>query len=291
MGSTRIKAISLTLLAAVLILGGFLVYITLTDYKPQEITTLTVNNNPQQVMKQGESFSVTTFNIGYAGLDKGQDFFMDGGTKSRSSSREQTKINLEAVASLMTVTDSDLFMLQEVDIDSSRSNGIDEVSYLSNKFADYSNVFATNYKVPWVPLPVLDPMGSVNSGLLTLSRFNSTSNIRYDLPGKETWPRQQFDLDRAFVESRFPVDNGKELILVNLHLSAFDQGGTIRKQQLEYLSAYIKKENDKGNYLILGEIGTIPFRVQLLMLSRQRRIGRNGCKNSLNIFNRAFSGL
>lgn len=291
MGSTRIKAISFTLLAAVLILGGFLVYITLTDYKPQEITTLTVNNNPQQVMKQGESFSVTTFNIGYAGLDKGQDFFMDGGTKSRSSSREQTKINLEAVASLMTVTDSDLFMLQEVDIDSSRSNGIDEVSYLSNKFADYSNVFATNYKVPWVPLPVLDPMGSVNSGLLTLSRFNSTSNIRYDLPGKETWPRQQFDLDRAFVESRFPVDNGKELILVNLHLSAFDQGGTIRKQQLEYLSAYIKKENDKGNYLILGEIGTIPFRVQLLMLSRQRRIGRNGCRNSLNIFNRAFSGL
>lgn len=291
MGSTRIKAISLTLLAAVLILGGFLVYITLTDYKPQEITTLTVNNNPQQVLKQGESFSVTTFNIGYAGLDKGQDFFMDGGTKSRSSSREQTKTNLEAVASLMTTTDSDLFMLQEVDVDSSRSNGIDEVSFLSNKFADYSNVFATNYKVPWVPLPVLDPMGSVNSGLLTLSRFNSTSNIRYDLPGKETWPRQQFDLDRAFVESRFPVDNGKELILVNLHLSAFDQGGTIRKQQLEYLSAYIKKENDKGNYLILGEIGTIPFRVQLLMLSRQRRIGRNGCKNSLNIFNRAFSGL
>ncbi|MEK4285985.1 endonuclease/exonuclease/phosphatase family protein [Paenibacillus sp. FSL R7-0163] len=252
MGSTRIKAISLTLLAAVLILGGFLVYITLTDYKPQEITTLTVNNNPQQVLKQGESFSVTTFNIGYAGLDKGQDFFMDGGTKSRSSSREQTKTNLEAVASLMTTTDSDLFMLQEVDVDSSRSNGIDEVSFLSNKFADYSNVFATNYKVPWVPLPVLDPMGSVNSGLLTLSRFNSTSNIRYDLPGKETWPRQQFDLDRAFVESRFPVDNGKELILVNLHLSAFDQGGTIRKQQLEYLSAYIKKENDKGNYLILG---------------------------------------
>lgn len=291
MGSTRIKAISLTLLAAVLILGGFLVYITLTDYKPQEITTLTVNNNPQQVLKQGESFSVTTFNIGYAGLDKGQDFFMDGGTKSRSSSREQTKTNLEAVASLMTTTDSDLFMLQEVDVDSSRSNGIDEVSFLSNKFADYSNVFATNYKVPWVPLPVLDPMGSVNSGLLTLSRFNSTSNIRYDLPGKETWPRQQFDLDRAFVESRLPVDNGKELILINLHLSAFDQGGTIRKQQLEYLSAYIKKENDKGNYLILGEIGTIPFRVQLLMLSRQRRIGRNGCKNSLNIFNRAFSGL
>jgi len=252
MSSTTIKIIGFALLAAVLIFGGFLLYITITDYKPKETTPLTVNHNQEQMMKQGEPFAITTFNIGYAGLDKNQDFFMDGGTKSRSSSEEQTKTNLEAIASLMTTSGSDLFMLQEVDLDSSRSNHIDEVSLLSNTFSDYSNVFATNYKVPWVPIPVLDPMGSVNSGLLTLSKFGSTSNVRYDLPGKESWPRQLFELDRAFLESRFPVDNGKELILINLHLSAFDQGGTIRKQQLEYLSTYIQRENDKGNYLILG---------------------------------------
>jgi endonuclease/exonuclease/phosphatase family metal-dependent hydrolase len=252
MRSNTIKIFSLALLAAILILGGFLLFITITDYKPEEITSLTVDNNQEQLMKQGEPFSITTFNIGYAGLDKDQDFFMDGGTMSRSSSREQTKTNLEAIASLMTTTGSDLFILQEVDVNSSRSHGIDEVSYLANTFSKHSNVFATNYKVPWVPIPVLDPMGSVDSGLLTLSQFNSTSNIRYDLPGKESWPRQQFDLDRAFIESRFPVDNGKELIVINLHLSAFDQGGTIRKQQLEYLATYIQQENDKGNYLILG---------------------------------------
>jgi len=190
--------------------------------------------------------------MGYAGLDKEQDFFMDGGTQSRSKSKEQTKLNLEAIASVMKATGSSLFMLQEVDVNSSRSNGINEVSYLSNTFPHYSSVFGTNYKVTWVPVPVLDPMGSVHSGLLTLSQYASTSNVRYDLPGKESWPRQQFDLDRAFMESRFPVNNGKELILINLHLSAFDKGGTICKQQLEYLSTYIEKENNKGNYLILG---------------------------------------
>ena len=86
----------------------------------------------------------------------------------------------------------------------------------------------------------------MNSGLLTLSKFGSTSNVRYDLPEKKAWPRQLFELDRAFMESRFPVDNGKELILINLHLSAFDQGGTIRKQQLEYLSTYIQERMIKA---------------------------------------------
>lgn len=252
MASKIIKPISFIVLAAVLIVGGFLLYITFTDYKPKEIVELTVHNNQEQLLKQGKPFSVTTFNIGYAGLDKDQDFFMDGGTLSRSSSEEQTKVNLEAIASFMTKTGSELFMLQEVDVKSSRSYGIDEVSSLSSTFSNYSNVFATNYKVPWVPIPVFDPMGSAYSGLLTLSEFKSTSNARYDLPGKEAWPRQQFDLDRAFMESRFPVDNGKELVLINLHLSAFDKGGNIRKQQLAYLSTYIQQENEKGNYLILG---------------------------------------
>ena len=252
MVSKIIKSISIILLTAVLIVGGFLLYITFTDYKPEEITPLTVNNNQERILKHGEAFSVTTFNIGYAGLDKDQDFFMDGGSMSRSSSEEQTRVNLEAISSFMTTVGSDLYLLQEVDVDSSRSYGIDQVSFLSSTFSNYSNVFATNYKVPWVPIPVLDPMGSAYSGLLTLSKLQSTNNTRYDLPGKETWPVQQFELDRAFMESRLPVDNGKELVLINLHLSAFDQGGTIRKQQLEYLSTYIRQENEKGNYLILG---------------------------------------
>ncbi|MNZ69643.1 Endonuclease/Exonuclease/phosphatase family protein [compost metagenome] len=116
----------------------------------------------------------------------------------------------------------------------------------------YGSVFAYNYKVPWVPVPLARPMGAVQSGLLTLSSFQSTSNIRFDLPGKENWPVQQFELDRGFIETRLPVDNGKELILINLHLSAFDQGGTIRKQQLEFLENYIDQEMLKENYMMIG---------------------------------------
>lgn len=252
MGKKISKILGLTLLTLTLIAGGFLLYITLTDYKPKEIVEIVIHNNKEQIFKQGTPFTVTTFNIGYAGLDKNQDFFMDGGAMSRSSSEGQTRTNLEALTSFMQTIKSDLFILQEVDIHSSRSNQINQSEYIYKAMPDYSNVFATNYKVPWVPVPILNPMGSVQSGLLTLSAFKSTSNYRFDLPGKENWPRQQLDLDRAFIESRFPVDNGKELVMINLHLSAFDKGGKIRKQQLDYLSAHIKKEYQKGSYIILG---------------------------------------
>jgi endonuclease/exonuclease/phosphatase family metal-dependent hydrolase len=252
MGKKILKIAGLLLLAAVLFAGGFLLYITLSDYKPKEVIALRAENNNERIAEQGVPYTLTTFNIGYAGLDKQQDFFMDGGKMSRSSSKKQTEDNLAAISNFMKAADSSFYFLQEVDMKSSRSYKINEADYLTSVLGDYSYAFASNYKVPWVPVPLLDPMGTVHSGLLTLSAFKSTSSMRHDLPGKESWPVQQLDLDRAFLESRIPVNNGKELILINLHLSAFDKGGLIRKQQLDYLSAYLKKESTQGNYIIVG---------------------------------------
>ncbi|MEC0088911.1 endonuclease/exonuclease/phosphatase family protein [Paenibacillus macquariensis] len=236
----------------VAIVAIFLIYVTVVDYKPTAQIQLQTDNNNGSGLKQGEAFTVTTFNIGYAGLDQGQDFFMDGGTMSRSSSRQQTEENLLSIGAILKETQSNMYLLQEVDKNASRSNHINEVEELGNLLPEYSRTFALNYKVPWVPVPVLHPMGSVVSGLLTLSKFQSTSNTRFGLPGKESWPVQQMELDRAFIASRFPVDNGKELVLINLHLSAFDKGGVIRKQQLDFLSNYIRKEIGKGSYLVIG---------------------------------------
>lgn len=232
---------------------AFLIYITSSDYKPEEqIELQAVGEVKNQALSQGQTITVTTFNIGYAGLDRGQDFFMDGGSMSRSSSKRQTEVNLSAIGDFLKGSGSDLVLLQEVDAGASRSYGIDEAEKLSGLLPDYSSAFAINYKVPWVPVPVLSPMGAVKSGLMTLSAYASASDTRYDLPGKESWPVQQLELDRAFIASRFPVDNGKELVLINLHLSAFDKGGKIRKRQLEYLNAFIIEEAAKNNYMIIG---------------------------------------
>lgn len=237
---------------AIIVIGGFLGYVSLTDYKPNAVEPLLIRHPVSETINFAKPFTITTFNIGYGGLDANQDFFMDGGTMSRSSSLAQTKRNMEAITATMSQLNSDIYLLQEVDVAATRSYHMNEVNYFIDKLPEYSSVFAYNYKTPWVPIPLMKPMGRAESGLLSLSKFHIDSQTRYDLPGKESWPVQLFELDRAFVEMRLPVSNGKELILLNLHLSAFDEGGTIRKQQLDFLSQYIKQQIATGHYLIIG---------------------------------------
>ena len=41
-------------------------------------------------------------------------------------------------------------------------------------------------------------------------------------------------------------------MLINLHMSAYDEGGTIRAKQLEMLNAVLSEERAAGNYVIAG---------------------------------------
>jgi endonuclease/exonuclease/phosphatase family metal-dependent hydrolase len=244
------------LLLAVLLPGAvFLVYLafmTVTDYRPAGTIALDIADNQAERLKRGEPLSIVTFNIGYAGLDAGEDFFMDGGVSSRCRSLPQTLANLKNIAAFLSGQKADLLLLQEVDACSSRSFRVDELAYLRARLAGHGAVFALNYKVPWVPVPVTRPMGAVRSGLLTLSRFRVGSAARIRLPGREPWPRQLAELDRCAVESRLPLQGGGELLLINVHLSVFDKGGRIRKLQLADLRKRITGAYGRGDHVIVG---------------------------------------
>ena len=58
-------------------------------------------------------------------------------------------------------------------------------------------------------------------------------------------------LDRCFLVKRFPTNNNKELIVINTHNSAYDDG-SLKKQQMEYLKTFLLTEYSKGNYIIVG---------------------------------------
>jgi endonuclease/exonuclease/phosphatase family metal-dependent hydrolase len=240
------------LLTPIAIFALYLTFMSITDYKPKEIVTLEVQNIDGKRVSLNTPFTVTTFNIGYGGLDKDQDFFMDGGTGSRGESKERVQKNTDEMISFLKSNSSSIILLQEVDVKATRSYGINQVDQISSQFSGYSSVFAYNYRVPWVPVPVTKPMGSVQSGLLVLSQYNIERADRYQLPGKEKWPVQLAELDRCFIETRIPIEGGGELVLLNIHLSAYDKGGHIRRQQLSYLKDYLEGEHNKGNHIIVG---------------------------------------
>lgn len=248
-----LKIIGLILLAFILLILGYVLFMIATDYRPKPQVPLQVEDNKDCKLESNKDLSLTTFNIGYCGMDKDVDFFMDGGVMSRSISKEKTLENLQQNEKTIANLNSDFVFLQEIDKKATRSYKVNEYNYLKDKLNDkYSFTFAINYKVPWVPIPLTHPHGQVLAGITTLSKYYIDSSIRYDLPGKEFWLRQLGDLDRCMMVDRIPVDTGKDLVLINAHLSAYDKGGKIRREQLGFITNFLKTEYRKGNYVIIG---------------------------------------
>jgi endonuclease/exonuclease/phosphatase family metal-dependent hydrolase len=178
------------------------------------------------------------------------DFFYDGGKMVRTP-ENRLKQNLAGIVHTVARNDSaDFFLLQEVDVHSKRSYGVDEVRMLTDLWGGQT-YYGKNYDVFFVPLPFSNPMGQVNSGLLSHSRYMPAQAERISLPGSYAWPKQLFMLDRCLLVMHFPLHNGKELLMVNVHHEAYDNG-TIRDQQMAFLKNFLKEESEKGNYLVLG---------------------------------------
>ena len=228
----------------------FLIFATLDDYRPEPV-------EPQQADRQVPAFtdsaslSLLIWNIGYAGLDASMDFFYDGGKQMRPP-REGVIRNLKGILeNLAPFQEYDFVLLQEVDHKAKRSYRMDQVGIIGEHFPGFGASFGMNYNVSFVPIPVKSPMGMVESGLLTLSRHAPASVTRHSFPGNYSWPVRLFMLDRCFLVNRYPLDAGNELLVINTHNSAYDDG-SLRAGQMAYLREFLLDEYEKGNHVIVG---------------------------------------
>lgn len=245
-----LKAVLVVILVAILVLTGIIVYAVITDYKPKE-KEIVFSGEKKEILNDTMEFSVLTWNIGYCGLDKEMDFFYDGGTKVFTPKLKCIS-NLYAVKEFLKQNDSvDFMFIQEIDKDSKRSYHFNEYDTLVKSLKSYYPFFARNYEVFFVPVPPSAPMGKVLSGITVFSKFQPTSSVRYSFPGQYGFPKQLFMLDRCFLVNRYPLKNGKELIVINTHNEAFDPG-QIRAAQMAYLKEFLLKEYSNGNYVIAG---------------------------------------
>ncbi len=244
---------SVLILIVVLVLGfvGLIVYAVISDYKPEEKEVISQSDKPS-VLNDSRTFTLLTWNIGYAGLDKDMDFFFDGGIKVITPEKNCLE-NISAISDFLKRNDTiDFIFIQEIDRNSKRSYRIDQYQRLSEILSGYQPSFAKNYDVFFVPMPPANPMGKVLSGIATFSKFIPESSTRYSLPGDFGFPTQLFKLDRCFMVNRYRIENGKELVLINTHNEAFDKGGDIRKAQMEKLREFVLNEYNAGNYVITG---------------------------------------
>jgi endonuclease/exonuclease/phosphatase family metal-dependent hydrolase len=234
-----------------LLLAGVIIFGTITNYTPPDIEEVYKTNKKVPQLDTSFEYSVLIWNIGYCGLGEDMDFFYDGGTRMRTS-EEITKMNLNKIGNFLLRSDADFVLLQEVDVNSKRSYHINEKDTLQNNLFEHKGFYTQNYNVKFVPMPFTNPMGKVNSGLFTLSKYEPTQVDRYAYKSEFPWPKNVFMLDRCFMVNRYPVNNGKELLIINTHNSAYDLKGDLLKKEMNLLKIFIETEYKKGNYVLVG---------------------------------------
>jgi len=247
MGFLKVLIYILVFLAV--LFAAFLLYFSLTDYRPSEREVLAEKASPDRIEK--DTLSLFIWNIGYAGLGDDMSFFYDGGSSVRTT-RERVDQNLRGISEhLRQYRGVDFFLFQEVDVASKRSYHTDQFRSLHDSLGAYHGYFALNYQVQFIPIPLGSPMGSVTSGLATFSSYLPAQVVRYDFPGRYPWPRRLFMLDRCFMVSRYPLSGGKDLMVINTHNSAYDQGA-LKKKEMEHLRQFLLEAYQQGHYLIAG---------------------------------------
>ncbi|MBU0997071.1 MAG: endonuclease [Firmicutes bacterium] len=254
----KILKILLLLISVVLVFAiGFVLTLQVTEYNPEDSIELTIENNLSDVESSYVTLDTTirvlTFNTGYASLSETEDFVMDGGVKGRMDSLEEVEANIDGITDIMTSSNADIYLLQEVDQISDRSYDTDQYSIYQDAL-QMPITIGYNYRVLFVPFPfeLGQMMGNVNSGIVTMANYHVDSATRVQLPGSFSWPLRLANLKRCIVVSRFSIQGSdKEFIVINAHLSAYDDG-TMRLQEMEAVKSILTEETNQGNYVLLG---------------------------------------
>ena len=245
------KILACFVLSLVVLVAVALGVLSAAEYRPADTEIIVADHDTETVLETGRQMTIVSWNCGYGALGDNADFFMDGGSSVYTADRERVNANLSGIRDTLRALSPDLLIMQEVDINSARSYGTDERSVIREAFPGASESFAYNFNALFVPYPV-PPIGHVESGLFTMTSAEPRIVERVSLPVPFSWPIRLVNLKRCLQVSRFPVaDSDHELVLINLHLEAYDSGEG-KEAQTRQLVSFMQEEYAKGNYVIAG---------------------------------------
>lgn len=196
-----------------------------------------------------DTLTVMTYNIGY----------LSGLTNNQAVERSPSLYaeNLQAAVELIRASDPDMIGFQEIDFGARRSLYVDQLDTLAALLGYPSSGRALNWDERYLPWPSLDPnrqFGRVLSGQAVLSRYPIQSNERIVLERPpHPFYYDAFYLDRLAQVVR--IDVGRPLILINVHLEAFDEA--TREEQAQRVRALYEKYRTSYPVLLIGDFNSI----------------------------------
>ena len=259
-GITLLAAVFLVVLAGV----GYVLYVVLEYDRIEDNLVLAVEGAEglPSALQKNKDYVAVTYNIGFGTYSPDFSFFMDSGEMldgtvvtgkyGKAIDKQHVLDDVNGAIGVLNAVNADFILLQEVDTDADRSYNVDQYETVTKGLTgDYCSTFAVNFHSAYLMYPLNDHHGKSTAGIATYSAYAVSSAVRRSYP-VDTGFAKFFDLDRCFAVNRIAVEGGKELVLVNSHMSAYDEGGTIRELQLSMLKEFMAAEYAEGNYVIVG---------------------------------------
>lgn len=210
----------------------------------------TVQNAPDRAdSAPGQQFSILTYNIGY----------LSGMTNNRPVDKPKRLFdeNLQVVVENLERINPDFLAFQEIDYDSDRSYNIDQQEEIA-KLGYSHSAKSINWDKRYVPFPYYPlsmHFGKIISGQSVLSKYPILDHQRIALERNRSNPfyYDSFYLERLAQVVRIRVA-GHNLVLINVHLEAFDQETRIR--QFEKVRSLYGSYCNKGPTILLGDFNS-----------------------------------
>lgn len=256
-----LKIVGIAIAVIVVVLIGYIIYLYASYHRIEDNKKLKVESRIEQSkasekLSTGKEYSALTYNIGFGAYTPDFSFFMDGGKSSWAKSKKSVISTVNGAGELVKSYNPDFALIEEVDLNSTRSYHVNEYSLLKNVMKDYDCVFAQNYDSAFLFYPFTQPHGSSKSGLALFSKYSITDSLRRSFPVSTSFSKF-FDLDRCYSISRVPVDNGKELVIFELHMSAYGNSDEIREGQINMLVSDMEKSTRQAIMFCVAGILTM----------------------------------
>ena len=247
--------IGIVIAAIIVIALGYFAYVFISYHRLEDhLVIVPYGTTETESLAAGKEMTITSYNIGFGAYSDDYTFFMDGGKESWAFSKDAVYENIDGAMGVIEEQKPDIALFQEVDYDGTRSYHVDEVALVQEdmwELGQYAALFAQNYDSPFLMYPITQPHGANKAGIMTFSKAEMFDGIRRSLPIEEGLSKV-LDLDRCYSKVRVQVDNGQQLVIYNMHLSAYTSKAETAEIQLSMVIQDMQEEYDKGNYCIAG---------------------------------------
>ncbi|MDR3525975.1 MAG: hypothetical protein P4L57_01760 [Rhizomicrobium sp.] len=192
-------------------------------------------------------FRICSWNLGYAGLGEESDFAVDGGKMFLPPSLAAVRKNLQGIVSSLEQIPADVYLFQEVANPGLLTRGVDLRGRLEQALPAFVHSFVTDTLTRLVPPPI-----RVHHGTEIFSRFRLDAARLAPLPGESSAFYGVLKKSYGINIVELTDETGAAWSLMNIHLAAFDENASARKEQMRVVFAEAKKAFALGRHVVVG---------------------------------------